>query len=149
MVKVSGASGVGADKLERRQEAFLLAMLKAPSVASAARECGIAVRTARRWMALPAMQKQYRELRREAVDQALTVMQTAASLAAATLVKQLRAESGALQIRAAQTILEHAVKAVELVDVLERLEALEAQQAARQQQQPGHQRPTALRGSGA
>lgn len=118
-------------KLARKQELFIAALLAAPSIAEAARAVKIGENTALRWLQVPEVQAQYRALRRQVVEQALATLQSATSEAVEALRRNLTAESGSVQVRAATAILEHAVKAVELVDIVERLEALEAQLAAR------------------
>lgn len=60
------------EKLSRKQEALISALLLAPTLADAAHTAGIGEVTAWRWLKDPAFQTAYREARRAVVQQAIT-----------------------------------------------------------------------------
>jgi hypothetical protein len=122
---MSAQGKYGEHGLTPKQEQFLAALLTNPTIAQASQVAGVSEATARRWLAQPAMQTAYRAARRQSVEQALSVIQAASSMAVAALLRNLKAPSAAIQVRAATTILELGIRAVELADLSERLEALE------------------------
>lgn len=67
----------------------------------------------------------YRAARRQVVERAVSEMQSATNEAVETLKRNLHCEKPAVEVRAAQIIIEQAVKGVELVDLQERVERLE------------------------
>ena len=114
------------EKLTRKQELLISALLSEPTVEAAARTAGVGYRTAKRWLTLPAFQAEYRAARRRVVEFAVGQLQGLASQAVGALRRNLRGVQAADQIRAAVAVLKHATHAIEATDVLERLEALEA-----------------------
>jgi hypothetical protein len=74
-------------------------------------------------------------MRAELVESAMAALCTASKYAVATLVQNLKAQSPAVQVRAAVAILEQSTNAVELVALLERLERLEQRLAEQAEQQ--------------
>ncbi|MGE0821766.1 MAG: hypothetical protein AB7G75_34070, partial [Candidatus Binatia bacterium] len=73
------------EKLSRKMEVLIAALLTEPTVTQAAMTAGIAEATARRWLQLPHFQAQYRAARREAVTQAISRLQQASAQAVSTL----------------------------------------------------------------
>jgi hypothetical protein len=73
------------EKLTRKQEALMSALLLVPTLADAARPAGIGEVTAWRWLKDPSFQTAYREARRAVVQHAITQMQRATGEAVATL----------------------------------------------------------------
>ena len=59
------------------------------------------------------------------MENAITQIQQATSEDVETLKKNLHCENPAVEVRAAQIILDAATKGVELIDILERVEILE------------------------
>jgi hypothetical protein len=117
------------EKLSRKQEALIAALLLAPTLADAAHTAGIGEVTAWRWLKEPTFQTAYREARRAVVQQAITKAQRATGTAVETLVtimQDVNAPASA-RVSAAKTVLDISVKAVELEDLEQRLAALEAQ----------------------
>jgi hypothetical protein len=114
------------DKLNRKQEQAIAALLSASSIKVAATNCGMAEVTLWRWLQLPGFQTAYRAARRQVVERAVSELQAACGEAVETLKRNLTCENPAVEIRAAQIILEQAVKGVELIDLQERVERLES-----------------------
>lgn len=114
-------------KLSRRQEQAIAALLTCPTLAEAATAAGISEPTLWRWLARPDFQDAYRTARREAVSQAVAHLQQASTEAVETLrrIMQDPEKSVTARVTAARTVLEFAIKGVELEDLAARIAALE------------------------
>jgi hypothetical protein len=120
--------------LERKQEEVIAALLTQRNMEEAARTAGVGIRTLIRWMKLPEFQKAYREARRAAFNQSIARLQQGTSAAATTLIKLL-IEPGtppAVRARVADSIFNHAAKAIEIEDVEARVAELERIAASNQ-----------------
>lgn len=127
------------ENLTSKQEAFLAALLSAPTHAEAAKVARVSEATARRWLTLPHVRAAWLDMRRQVVDQALLTVQTATTEAVATLRACLAPDMPpGVRVRAATAILETAVRAIELNDLDARIEQLE--QALEEQQRSGIRR---------
>jgi hypothetical protein len=73
------------EKLSRKQEALISALLTAPRLADAAQTAGIGEVTAWRWLKDATFQAAYREARRAVVQHAITQVQQATGEAVETL----------------------------------------------------------------
>ncbi len=113
------------EKLTRKQEQAIAALLQHRTIADAARASGISEKTLWRWLQLPDFAAAYRAARRQVVERAVSELQAACGEAVETLKRNLHCENPAVEIRAAQIILEQAIKGVELMDLQERIERLE------------------------
>jgi hypothetical protein len=114
--------------LGRKQEEAIAALLTQRNVEDAARTAGIGVRTLLRWLKLPEFENAYRQARRDAFGQAIARLQQGTSAAVTTLLKVM-IDPGApasVRVRAADSVLNHAAKAIEIEDVEARVTALEA-----------------------
>src|SRR5258708_36870981 len=120
--------------LGRKQEDAIAALLTQRNVEEAARAAGIGTRTLLRWMKLPEFQTAYREARRAAFGQAIARLQQGTSAAATTLIKLLVDANTppSVKARVADSIFNHAAKAIEIEDIEARVAALEASVAADQ-----------------
>lgn len=103
----------------------LTSLLAHPTTREAAADCGISETTLWRWMQDEAFQAAYRKVRRQVVEKALSEIQAACHDAVIALRRNLTCGTPSVEVSAAKTILDQAVKAVELVDMEERLEQLE------------------------
>ena len=117
------------EKLSRKQEALISALLTTPTLTDAAQTAGIGEVTAWRWLKDPTFQAAYRDARRAVVQQAITQVQQATGEAVETLrtVMQDPEAPASAKVSAAKNILDMAVKAVELEDLEARITALEQQ----------------------
>ena len=113
--------------LERKQEDVIAALLTQRNMEEAARTAGVGIRTLIRWMKLPEFQKAYREARRAAFGQAIARLQQGTSAAATTLLKLLIEPGTPASVRArvADSIFNHAAKAIEIEDIEARVAELE------------------------
>ena len=118
------------EKLSRKQELAIAALLTCSAIADAAKQCSIGEVTLHRWLKDATFQAVYREARRAVVQHAIVQVQQATGEAVATLrqVMQAAEAPASAKVSAAKTILETAVKAVELEDLEARIVALEAAQ---------------------
>ena len=115
------------EKLTRKQEQAIAALLSEATVASAAEKAGVSEVTIYRWFKLDAFMAAYREARREVVEKAIAQLQQSSWAASTTLIRLLGSGSDSVRLRAALAILDQANKGVELLDFEERLAALERQ----------------------
>jgi len=116
------------DKLAPKQETALLAMLTARNVEEAARTAGVPTRSLHRWLTEPMFANAYREARRMAYAQAITRLQQMSSAAVTILGKVLVDPNTppSTKVRAADSVLNHAAKAIEIEDIEVRVASLEA-----------------------
>jgi transposase-like protein len=123
------------EKFGRKQEEAIAALLTQRNIEEAARAAGIGARTLLRWLKLPEFQAAYRQARREAFGQAVARLQQGTSAAATTLLK-IMIDAGtpaSVRVRAADSIFNHAAKAIEIEDIEARLSELErAAEASKQ-----------------
>jgi len=113
------------EKLSRKRDLAVAALLSEPTVAAAADKAGVSERTLRGWLRQSAFQAAYQAARRQVLEGAIGRLQQAAGEAVETLRRNLSAGRPADQVRAAGLILQHALGTAELLDMAERLEALE------------------------
>lgn len=111
-------------KLANQQKA-ITALLSTDTVLKAAKESGLSVETLYRYLRDPEFLKEYRSHRRHLMEATLGRLQNASDQATHTLRRNMACGNPGSEIRAAQIILENAVKGVELSDLMERVEALE------------------------
>jgi transposase-like protein len=122
------------EKLGRKQEDAIAALLSQRNIEEAARAAGVGTRTLIRWLKLPEFGKEYRKARREAVHQSVARLQQATG-AAATIVLRLMTDPNvpaAVKLRAAECVFDRAFKGVELEDIEVRVAALEGAAQANQ-----------------
>ena len=124
-------AGHGA-KFGRKAEEAIAALLTQRSVDEAARAIGIAPRTLLRWLQVPEFNANYRKARRDAYSQAVARLQQASGAAVSTLLK-IMVDGGmpaSSRVRAAESVLSHAAKAIEIEDIEARVAGLERAAAA-------------------
>lgn len=101
------------------------ALLTHGSVREAARQSGISEATLYRYLSEQDFREEHRRARREALDSTVAKLQSATAEAVETLVRNLRCENPAVEVRTAQIILENAQKGLEATELVERVEELE------------------------
>jgi hypothetical protein len=126
MGRVLLMSGHGS-KLGHKQEKAIAALLTQRNIEEAARAAGISVKTLLRWFKLSDFAAAYRAARREAFGQSIARLQQAATAATTTLLKVMVDQNAptACRVRAADSVLAHAMRAIEIEDVEVRLAELE------------------------
>ncbi len=103
-----------------------MALMSTSTLIDAAAQAKVSEVTLWRWLQDEDFAKAYRAARRQVVERAVSELQAACGEAVETLKRNLHCEQAAVEIRAAQIILEQAVKGVELIDLQERVERLES-----------------------
>ena len=103
----------------------LIALLGSNSIRDAAKACGLSEVTIYRYLNDQDFRREYREVRRQSVENAIGQMQRLTADAADTLERNLHCENPAVEVRTAQIIFENSIKLLETTDILERLENLE------------------------
>jgi DNA-binding MurR/RpiR family transcriptional regulator len=130
------------EKLSRKQEVAIAALLTCPTLAEAAQRAGISEPTLGRWLRRDDFQTAYRQARREAVSQAIAHLQRVSGEAVETL-RAIMADGKApasARVTAARAVLEVAIKAVELEDLEARIADLEARLTAEHPEGNAHVR---------
>ena len=114
-------------KFSRKMEEAVAAVLSQRNLDEAARVAGVGVATLMRWQKLPEFQDALRRARREALSQTIGRLQQGSSAAATTLLKVMVDQNtpASTKVRAADSVMNHALRAMELGEVLERLTKLE------------------------
>lgn len=97
-------SGHG-EKLSRRKEAAIAALLMHSTLADAAPDAGVSLATLRRWLQIPEFAHAYQAARAEVVERAIGRLEAQAGEAAETLIRNLRSGRPAAEIRAAVALL--------------------------------------------
>jgi hypothetical protein len=115
-------------KFGRKMEEAIAALLTQRNVEEAAKAINVSTKTLLRWMKEPEFDTAYREARRKAFGQSIARLQQGTSAAATTLLKLLIDASTPASVRArvADSIFNHAAKAIEIEDIEARVAALEA-----------------------
>jgi transposase-like protein len=122
-------------KFSRKKDEAIAALLTQRNIEEAARSIGIAPNTLLRWMKETEFDAAYRDTKRAAFGQSIARLQHGASAAATTLLKVMidPAAPPSVRVRAADSVLNHAAKAIELDDIEARLSELErASEASKQ-----------------
>lgn len=112
--------------LTRKQEAAIVALLAHNTLKDAASACGLSEVTLWRYMQDVEFIAAYRAARRQSVEQATARLQRMMNDAVDALERNLSCENPAVEIRAAQLVIEQGIRGVELMDLQERVERLEA-----------------------
>ena len=116
------------EKLTRKMNDFILALMAAGTLDEAAAASGISISTARRWYRLNIVKAELKRLQDEITGHSLIQLKLGIS-EAVTVLRNVMTDSEtppAARVSAAKTMLDGAFRAVEATDILERLEALEA-----------------------
>jgi hypothetical protein len=112
---------------ESRVDRAILALLEHSTIEKAAAAAGVSSVTLWRWMQQEEFQALLHSARRQAYSQCIGRLQQASSAAVGTLLRVMtdQATPAASRVRAADSVLDHAAKAIELEDFAARLSDLE------------------------
>jgi hypothetical protein len=106
-------------KLIRKREALIAALLTEPTHAAAAAKAGVSEASLHRWLRLPHFQAVYRQARRKLVEAALGRIQAASGQAVDTLLAVARdGKKDGDRVRAAVALLGHALRGLSEADAL-------------------------------
>jgi hypothetical protein len=114
-------------KFSRKMEEAVAAVLTQKNLEEAARSVGIGTATLLRWQKMPEFKAALRQARRDAYSQSIARLQQATGAAVSTLLKTM-VDPGtppSTKVRAADSVLSHAAKAIELEDIEARVSELE------------------------
>jgi DNA-binding MurR/RpiR family transcriptional regulator len=114
-------------KIARKQDEAIVALLTHRTMEEAAGAVGISVSTLLRWMKEPAFDALFREAKRKAFAQATSRLHHLSNAAVSTLGKVMLdpATPASTRVRAADSILDHTIKAIEIDDIEARVSELE------------------------
>ena len=122
-------------KFSRKKDEAIAALLTQRNNEEAARSIGIAPNTLLRWMKEAEFDTAYRDAKRAAFGQSIARLQQGTSAAATTLLKIMIDPNApaSVRLRAADSVLNHAGKAIEIEDIEARLsESERATEASRE-----------------
>lgn len=104
-----------------------MALLTSRSVEEAAKSIDLNPSTLLRWLKEPEFEAAYRDARRKAFGQSIARLQQGTSAAATTLLRVMvdPATPASTKVRAAESVLNHAAKAIEIEDIEARVTELE------------------------
>ena len=108
-------------------EQLVLALLQHPTLEKAAAAAGISSTTAWRISKTPDFREAFAEARRKTFDQSISRLRFGSSAAVNTILRVMgdsRAPAGS-RLRAADSVLNHAARAIQLQDLAARIEQLE------------------------
>jgi hypothetical protein len=136
------------DKLGRRQELAIAALLLEPTVEAAAKAARVAYSTLKSWLRQPSFQAAYREARREVLGRAVARLLSASGKAVERPEKNLDADNAQAANRAALGILGLAFRGADLLDLSEEIARLgrevdALEQAQADQRKAGNRPPWA------
>lgn len=114
-------------KLSRKKEQAIAALLLEPTIPEAAKSIKVHERTLWRWLKNPSFKKAYQKARFEVVSQAIAQLQKVTGEAVQTLREIINDHDAPAdaRVRAAQVIMTMAFKGIETEDLELRLVALE------------------------
>lgn len=121
------------NKLSRKKEQAIIALLEAPTVKEAAEVVGVNPATLYKWMAQPEFEEAYRKARHRAMGEAIARLQQASSEAVDTLrdVMGDQEATPASRVTAARAVLELGMRGTEIEVIEVRLKQLEEQAGLR------------------
>ena len=122
-----GTNKPQAHQRNSRVDRAIMALLEHTTLEKAAAAIGVSDVTLWRWMKQPEFQKRLRLARRQALAQCIGRLQQASPAAVGALLRVMTDQTtpAASRVRAAQSVLEHAMRALELEDLEARLSDLE------------------------
>ena len=127
---MTGSKGHG-EKLTRKAEQAIAALLEYPTIGEAAKACGVSERSLWRWLQRDDFQKRYKDSQRAVVDSAITKLQAATVRAVETLERNLSCGNFFAENAAAQAILTHSFKAIEVRELQAQIDEIKTLLATR------------------
>jgi hypothetical protein len=114
-------------KLSRKKEQAIAALLSQPSIGGAAKKAGIGEKTLFRWLQLDEFKRTYKTARRQVIDQTIAQIQSVMSKEVQTLLNVMSdsAAPASSKVSAARALLDIGFKVVEIEDLESRIEKIE------------------------
>jgi len=125
------AAGHG-EKLSRRAEAAIAALLSHATISDAAQSAGDSKTTLWRWLQRDDFRHRLKAAQGTIFETALDTLKGSITDAVNCLRRNLTCKSASVQVQAARSLVEYALKTHELLDVRARVSELEARLAARE-----------------
>jgi len=125
------AAGHG-EKLSRRAEAAIAGLLSYPTISEAAQSAGISKTTLWRWLQRDDFRQRLKTAQETVFETALNTLQGSITDAVNCLHRNLTCKSASVQVQAARSLVEYALKTHELLDLRARVADLETRLAARE-----------------
>lgn len=126
------------DKLDRKKQEAISALLVHPTIEKAAQAVGISEKTLWRWLQIPEFDRAYEQARNRVLAQTISLLHKATGMAVTTLMKNLKCGVPSVEVRAAVAVLDQTFKAREILELEQRLTMIE--QNLKEQQQFDQQR---------
>lgn len=112
------------EKLSRKKELAVAALLTETSLDAAAQKAGVGVQTLKNWLKLPGFQQDCRAARKEILDQTLNQLLGLAGNVVDTLRKNMKCGNPTAENRAAELAWSFCTKGMETADLAEQVEEL-------------------------
>jgi len=124
---VNDSSTATSEPLTPKQEALIVLLCSGIHIVTAAKNIGIAEKTAHRWLKLPHFQQVYRAAQQSLFNEALQGLQGKIRKAIDTLDRNMDSEDApaSTQVRAAQIVLEQSIAIYKLSELEDKMAALE------------------------
>jgi DNA-binding MurR/RpiR family transcriptional regulator len=115
------------EKLSRKQERALTALLAHPTISEAAQSCGVSEPTLWRWLKDPAFSAAYNRLRNRLIEATLDQLAKSCGESVTTLRETLTDEAAppAVKVNAAAKIIQLTLKIREQTEIEDRLRSIE------------------------
>jgi hypothetical protein len=113
------------EKLSRKQEQAIAALLSEPSLAAAAAKVKIGKRTLAEWLLVPGFKAAYQAARQRVLEGAVNRLLAGCDKAMQALERNLTCGAPSTEVRAALGVLGHALKGMEVTAFAERLAEIE------------------------
>jgi hypothetical protein len=115
------------EKLTRKQELAIAALLEEPTILRAATRARVSERTLRTWLRQPGFQAEFRAAKRAVVEGAITRLQQTALEAVLSLSRNLDCHQPSVEVAAAKAVLEYTFRGVEFLNLVHEVEELKRQ----------------------
>ncbi|HSS21662.1 MAG TPA: transposase family protein [Pyrinomonadaceae bacterium] len=119
-----GGRGHG-DKLSRKADAAIVALLAHPTMPQAAKAAGVSESTLWRWLQRDDFRRKYREAQDNVFSEALGLLKGASTEAVNCLRRNLTCGLVSAEVQAAKTILDYTLRTRDMFDLQSLLDAIE------------------------
>jgi len=114
-------------KLQLKQEQAIHALLTSDSIKEASSKIGVSEVTLHKWLKLESFQLEYRAVKKEIVNQAVSSLTSISSLAVSQIHHLLlNSKSDHIKLQACKLVLDYCLHKVEIEELLTKIETLEA-----------------------